>query len=250
MPDEKQQPLRKMPYRYLRESGAETIKILKIAISDLLYLLPECSRCFYLKAHGLLDRPRTPFPKIFSAIDRAIKEALNGVRTEYLAIGMPKGAICADGWWVRSDSLSTPGISACFSLRGRLDLLIELDAGGFGIVRVATSRQSEEFVHLRSLELHGLAWCVENPSSATALPAGSVSELGILTFEPGGFLLGNVAGGNLVGNLKWTAVERDQRWFGRRMDEVATLLDHEAPPPPDPDCMWCRHVVMANSLIG
>ena len=56
-----------------------------LAPSDFAFLWDECPRCFYLKVVRKQGRPRTPFPKVFGTIDRAMKSFYMGQRAESLA---------------------------------------------------------------------------------------------------------------------------------------------------------------------
>jgi len=42
--------------------------------TDLTFLWDECQRCFYNKVAQNCPRPRSPFPKVFAAIDRTMKD--------------------------------------------------------------------------------------------------------------------------------------------------------------------------------
>src|SRR5580698_8346615 len=56
-----------------------------LAPSDFAFLWDECPRCFYNKVVLNRGRPRSPFPNVFGAIDRAMKLFFLGGRAEGLA---------------------------------------------------------------------------------------------------------------------------------------------------------------------
>jgi hypothetical protein len=95
----------------------------KLSPSDLVFLYEECQRCFYLKVRGLLTRPRTPMPKIFTKIDALMKAYLQGQRTDRLAVGIPRGTFEYAERWVESEPLmenTTPPPSGSVSTGGSL----------------------------------------------------------------------------------------------------------------------------------
>jgi hypothetical protein len=61
-----------------------------LAPSDFAFLWDECPRCFYLKVVRREGRPRTPFPKVFGTIDRAMKSHYLGQRTDTLPSTCPR----------------------------------------------------------------------------------------------------------------------------------------------------------------
>ena len=50
----------------------------KLSPSDFVFLYEECKRCFYLKVARDYQRPRGPFPKIFTIIDGLMKDFFDG----------------------------------------------------------------------------------------------------------------------------------------------------------------------------
>src|SRR4051812_34521546 len=115
----------------------------KLSPSDLVFLYSECPRCFYLKVHGLSKRPRTPMPKIFSAIDKLMKVHLQGQRTSGLAAGMPKGTFEYAERWVESAPLEIEGCASSCHFRGRFDNIIRLDTAGWALVDLKTCHRRD-----------------------------------------------------------------------------------------------------------
>lgn len=92
----------------------------RLAPSDFAFLWEECKRCFYLKAHKKLYRPRAPFPSIFGTIDLAMKLHLRGLPTHELLPKMPKGVfLCEnDDAWVECKPILPPGYEKSVYIRG------------------------------------------------------------------------------------------------------------------------------------
>lgn len=95
-------------------------KLFRLAPSDFAFLWEECRRCFYLKAHKKLFRPRAPFPSIFGTIDLAMKMHLRGLPTQELLPEMPKGIfLCEnDDAWVECKPITPPGHDISLYIRG------------------------------------------------------------------------------------------------------------------------------------
>lgn len=101
----------------------------RLAPSDFAFLWEECKRCFYLKAHGQLYRPRAPFPSIFGTIDVAMKRHFQGLRTTSILPDMPPGVfLCEEeDAWVESLPISVPNHSASVYVRGMVRPLATSD---------------------------------------------------------------------------------------------------------------------------
>jgi hypothetical protein len=211
----------------------------QLSPSDLVFLYEECSRCFYLKVRGLLKRPRTPMPKIFTTIDITMKEFLDGKRTETLCCRMPKGTFRYAERWVASAPVLLPGCSSTVSFRGKFDDVLELDIGGYGLVDLKTCHRRDEHIPLYSRQLHAYAWCLENPAPG-ALSLSPISDMGLLVFEPDMFFKGALWSGGLCGDLNWIAIQRDNDGFREFLQAVVMLLESPTAPPPN-GCSWCRY---------
>ncbi len=92
----------------------------RLSPSDFAFLWEECKRCFYLKAHKKMYRPRAPFPSIFGTIDLAMKLHLRGLPTHELLPDMPKGTFLCENEdaWVECKPFSPPGHQKSVFIRG------------------------------------------------------------------------------------------------------------------------------------
>jgi PD-(D/E)XK nuclease superfamily protein len=221
---------------------------LKVAPSDLVFLFEECQRCFFLKVHGLLTRPRMPMPKVFSEIDRMMKRRLNGQRTDGLALCMPRGIFHYSERWVESSSMSIPGCEQTISFRGRFDNVLALDKSGVAVVDLKTCRRRDEHIALYSRQLHAYMWSLENPAPQ-AFALAPVDRLGLLVFEPNQFCTDQLYGAALSGGLHWIEIERNDREFLRFIGEVLTVLNSASAPAANPDCEWCRYRLLRKYEI-
>lgn len=96
----------------------------RLAPSDFAFLWEECRRCFYLKAHKTLYRPRAPFPSIFGSIDLAMKRHLRGLRTTDVIPDMPPGIfLCEDNdAWVECRPIVPPRHERSVYIRGMVSI--------------------------------------------------------------------------------------------------------------------------------
>ena len=211
--------------------------------SDFAFLWEECPRCFYNKVVLKQPRPRTPFPKVFGAIDRAMKDFYLGERAELVAPGAPAGVIGSPDRWVKSAPLAIAGGETAVVLRGRLDALVAGDDGADGVVDFKTALPSDAHVPLYGRQLHAYAWALETPASGRP---SEVSALGLLCFSPDKFEADG-ARGALLGDLAWIDVARDDAGFEAFLRDVVTVLEAGEPPEPAPGCPWCSRPCLASA---
>jgi len=203
--------------------------------TDLTFLWDECPRCFYKKVVLKQSRPRTPFPKVFGVIDRAMKDFYLGERAELVAPGAPAGIFGSPDHWVKSAPITLPGCPNPIVLRGRLDALVACDDGSHGVVDFKTAPPKAAHVRIYGRQLHAYGWALEHPASGRPF---EVSALGLLCFLPDQFHVeGDWAG--LLGDLEWVDIPRDDESFEGYLLEVVGVLEAPKPPPPAEGCPWC-----------
>lgn len=211
----------------------------KLAPSDFAFLWDECKRCFYLKVALGIERPKTPMPGIFTAIDGSMKEFFMGRRTEDVAPMLPPGTFAHAGKWVECAPMRPPGAARGLYVRGPFDTVIAFDDGSHALIDFKTSSQRTENVAKYARQLHAYAYALEHPASERAFALPRVERLGLLVYEPSRFkALGGAA--RLGGTLQWIEIAKDERAFLAFLSDVAAVLDAPAPPPAAEDCAWCR----------
>jgi hypothetical protein len=216
-----------------------------LAPSDLTFLFEQCKGCFYRKLVLGRRRPSTPFPKIFSTIDRAMKDFYLGRRAEKLAVGAPAGVIGSPDRWVKSIPIPVLGSDRPVVFRGRLDAMVACDDQSVGVVDFKCTLPSDSHLPLFTRQLHAYAWALEQPASGRPL---HVSALGLLCFSPNTFEA-NGSTGALVGELSWIDVPLEDEGFDAFLTEVVSLLEAD-PPTPAPDCHWCARADRAFILVA
>jgi hypothetical protein len=212
----------------------------RLSPSDLVFLYEECPRCFYLKVRGILNRPRTIMPKIFTTIDMHMKTYLQGKRTDGLAPNLPIGTFEYADRWVASAPLALPGCTSTCSFRGRFDNVVQLDSGNRALADLKTCHRRDEHIQLYSRQLHAYTWCLEHPAPG-ALFLGPIERMGLLVFEPHDFFKVPFCGGALTGRLQWVEIARDEEAFFELLSCVVRLLESPTPPPPAAGCAFCLY---------
>lgn len=215
-------------------------KLFKLSPSNLVFLLEDCQRCFWLQVVKGFRRPRTPMAKIFNIIDGAMKQQYAGRRTATFLPQLPPGTVVHGERWVESRPLQIPGTTSCCYLRGRFDTLIQFDDGSYAVVDFKTSQRRDEHIPLYSRQLHSYAKCLERPAPGR-FSAAPVTRMGLLIFEPSDFQDEGAAHASLDGPIVWREVPRDDDAFDAFLSEVVTLLEKPTPPEASPTCDWCKY---------
>ena len=211
---------------------------LKLSPSDFAFLWEECKCCFYLKVVKGFDRPRMAFPSVFGTIDRAMTTCYNGMQAQAIISSGPDGIIRAGQRWVRSRAIDLGLGSHTCCISGRLDALVEFDDGSYGVIDFKTSSVGGAHIPLYSRQLHAYAYALENPAPGQPV-LGRVSRLGLLVFQPGGYVHHTDQTAGLTGEVKWVEIPRDDAAFFDFLRQVTEVLALPSPPEPSPGCPWC-----------
>jgi len=214
-----------------------------LAPSDFAFLWDECRRCFYRKIVLKQPRSRTSFPKVFNRIDKAMKEAFVGRRSEALVSRAPRGTFGYPDLWVKSSPLILPESDTRCVIRGRLDSLISCDDATKAVVEFKTVEPNEDHLATYGRQLHAYGFALGHP---VGKPPQAVSALGIVCFTPQRFVA-EATKANLHGDLEWIEVPRDDAAFFEFLEEVVAVLDQPEPPSPSPTCPWCQASIGVQS---
>lgn len=212
----------------------------KLSPSDFSFLWEECRRCFYLKVVRGFSRPRMPFPKIFTTIDGHMTACYGGRRTEEICAELPAGTVQLGQKWVRSQPIDAGGVKGACYIRGRLDALAAFDDGTYGVIDFKTSSARGTHIPLYSRQLHAYAYAMEH-AAAGSLALSPVTRLGLLVFEPSGFVHLPGQGAQMDGRLEWVEMPRDDGLFLDFLGEVVSVLAQPEPPAPAKGCTWCAY---------
>ena len=114
----------------LKDQTTSASPSFRLSPSDFAFLWEECQRCFYLKAHKKLYRPRAPFPTVFGTIDTGMKRHFRGLRTDEIMPAMRSGTfLCEEkDAWVESTPITPPGHNASIYIRGMVSDIAFLES--------------------------------------------------------------------------------------------------------------------------
>lgn len=217
----------------------------KLSPSDLTFLWDECPRCFYLKVVHGFNRPASAFPKIFSRIDKLMKDFFEGQPTMSISASLPDGRVRFGEKWVTSQPITTHYHAATSYIRGKFDTAVEFDDGTFGVVDFKTSEPRPEHVPFYSRQLHAYTYALEHPASGS-FSLAPISRLGLLCVEP--VLMERAASGHLayLGEVTWLEIPRDDAWFLDFIGDILAVLESPLPPPAGLSCSYCQYRVDAR----
>jgi len=201
----------------------------KLAPTDITYAYEDCKRCFVLKVKRGIDRPSIRFPQVFGKIGALQDAYYAGRRTEEFCRDLPPGVVKYGEKWVECQPIRFPDRpNGCF-IRGRFDIVVDFDDGGYGVIDFKTREPAEEPTAMYGRQLHAYAHCLENPAPGK-LSLSPVKALGLLYFGPNQCDLQG-ARQILSGPLMWVEVPRDDAAFTSFLRDVVDLLDGDLPEP-------------------
>lgn len=220
------------------EPGA---KIWTLSPSDFAFLWDECKRCFYLKNVRNFRRPATPFPAVFSKIAGMQKTFFDGRPTQELVPALPLGRFAYGERKVVSKPIMGPDRTGAVVIRGRFDVAVEFEGGGYGVIDFKTSTPKDANVAKYGRQLHSYAYALENPSPA-ALGLAPVSMLGLLCLDPAAIVHGR-SGKKFYLQCQpvWVECARDDVGFLAFVEEMLGVLGLPEPPPASPTCSFCGY---------
>ncbi|HUV29206.1 MAG TPA: PD-(D/E)XK nuclease family protein [Anaerolineales bacterium] len=212
----------------------------KLSPSDLTFLWDECPRCFYLKVVRNFNRPGLAFPKIFTRIDRLMKEFFYQLPAEEISPALPPGQVAYADKWVYSAPISFPHHSSSCYIRGIFDTVLQFDDQSFAVVDFKTSQPKSEHVAFYSRQLHAYSYALENPHPGK-FSLSPITMLGLLCVEP--VQMNRTEQGNLAyeGQVTWLECPKDDKTFLEFIDGVLEVLDAPAPPAAHPKCSFCNY---------
>ena len=219
----------------------------KLSPSDFAFLWEECKRCFYLKVARGFYRPRTPFPGIFSVIDRLMNEYFNSRPNAEISDTLPPGVVKYGESWVESRPIALPGrASTCF-IRGRFDSVLEFEDGSYAVIDFKTTSTQSDHLPLYTRQLHAYAYALERAAPGN-LALSPITRLGLVCVEPDALVRDAQGRISYTGNAEWKEMPRDDAAFDAFLSEVVTLLDLPEPPAPGRRCEFCRYRAAARKM--
>jgi hypothetical protein len=213
-------------------------KDLIVSPSSFGFLYEECPACYYNTVHGLRRRPQTPFPSIFTSIDRAMKTHFAAAGMHAIAGERRRFRVLAQDGWVRSAPIPVRGHDLTLTIRGTFDSVLQFEDRRRAVCDWKTAPVKVELLPKYSRQLHAYAYALEHPALDEAK---KIDELGLGVFEPAAFASSNDAQASLTGGLTWMSMERDDVAFGRFLQTVGRLLALPSAPAPSAHCAFCAY---------
>jgi len=221
----------------------------KITPSEMTFLYEECKHCFVNRVKYGIGRPSIPIPGIFSIIASLQKEYHSDKRTEDFCPELPPGKVVLGEKWIQSKPISFEGTESTCYIKGRFDVVMELDDGTYLIGDFKTGNPSEEKTEMYGRQLHAYTYSLEH-AEEDSLSLGPITKLGLLYFTPDKYDQADVTRQILEGDLTWIEVERNDINFLQFMKDVVILLDGESPPLDPDNCIWCKFRKLTGETYG
>lgn len=219
----------------------------KLSPSDFAFLYEGCKRCYYLKVVHNISQPSIPLPSIFTKIAALLKDHYIGKRTEKLCTNLPPGVVSYGEEYVQSEIIQVPGHSNTCFIKGRFDVVVKFDEGGYGIIDFKTGSPNEEHHKLYSPQLHAYAYALENAAPG-ALVLSPVTKLGLLYFYPSSVSQHSVERIFYEAEICWIEIEKNYKEFLKFIGEVLNVLDCANLPDSSPTCEWCSYIRKLGNL--
>ncbi len=212
----------------------------KLSPSDLTFLWDECQRCFYLKVVHKFNRPSMAFPKIFTRIDRLMKDFFYQLPTDEISPSLPPGHVAFADKWVHSAPITTPGRAASCYIRGIFDTVLHFEDRSYAVVDFKTTQPKQEHISFYSRQLHAYSYALENPQPGK-FTLSPVATLGLLCVEP--VQMTRTRQGNLAyeGQVTWLECPKDDLVFLEFIDQALAVLEAPEPPAANPKCGFCGY---------
>lgn len=218
----------------------------RLSPSDLTFLWDECKKCFYLKCVHKFNRPSAPFPRIFGIIDKLMNEYFQGKHTAEINPDLPDGVVKYGEKWVVSQPIVLPNHDGQCFIRGRFDTVVEFSDGTYGIIDFKTTEPKPSHVPFYSRQLHAYAYALEYPASGK-LSLSPITKLGLLCVEPTAIDRNQDGQMAYLGGATWLEIPKDEATFLDFIGEVLSVLERPEPPPPGPECGYCKYRAQART---
>ena len=162
------------------------MKNYRISGSDLTFGL-SCPGCFYAKHNYKWRKPYSPFPSVFGAIDKSMKQYWVG-RNLSRVTSCPDMQIQSYEKHLLSQPIEFPRLNVSIQLSGVLDFYAT-NGSHSAIIDAKTSKLDEDGVdktaELYAPQLHCYREAVTNPAKPNSLKLENVDTLGLLVMSPG-----------------------------------------------------------------
>ena len=211
----------------------------KLSPSDFAYLYEECKLCYYLKIKQGIQRPFSPFPAVFTALNTRIQGALIGKDLRKLSSVLPSGIVESQEGFVESQLVPNTQLF----IKGKYDLLVRQPDGTYLIVDFKISQPSEEKIAKYQTQLQAYHYAFEHPQKGDIK---NITKLGLIVMYPDKTVFND---GKVVVEFppKWLEVSIHKDSFLSFIYEVNSLFNGPTPNE-NPNCGWCRYRHLGEHL--
>lgn len=205
----------------------------KLSPSYFRYLWEDCKYCYYQQVKMHRNTPQTPFPAIFTRMNKLLQDSVMGKDLQEINPALPSGLIASQEGTLRSEPIM--GAEECY-ISGRYDILIDLEDGTRAIVDFKITKADKEQIKKYASQLHAYKYALEHPAKGKPV---TVSHMGLIAVTPESI---EHVGGQFIFTAKpeWHPIEEDMEGFLAFMSEIQEVL--QGPPPPQsPTCPYCKY---------
>ncbi|MHA2610396.1 MAG: hypothetical protein V2G48_00755 [bacterium JZ-2024 1] len=199
-------------------------------------IFTECPRCFWLHYRQGIKRPEGPFPTLFSALDRIIKEYFQQYREQGILPPLVAGKL-PEG---RLGKLSSLDLryehESGLTIYGRLDEIFEYPDGSIVPLDHKTRASPPDEVHpAYILQANVYSALLTWKEIATRPEAFFVYY--VPASPPGGDLFHGLLLNTYVKRVETSLLDVEEL-----VEKIAEVLYSDNIPPPAPDCIFCEYV--------
>lgn len=217
--------------------------------SSLTFEYNSCQRCFWLQAKKIWKKPSQPFPRVFTTIDRCMREYYHNTDARLISSDLPSGIIDTTERTITSAPIQLPGKNSSLIFSGKMDALVQFTDGTVGIIDFKTTETRDEQLAFYSRQLHAYRHILKYPQTG---PSQDTSHMGLLCVTPNRMAHGEAAfsteGSKLDPpispkmaifemKLTWKPIAVDDAGWMVFLDQLTQIL--EGAEPETKKCTWC-----------
>lgn len=224
-----------------------TMKVFKLSPSDFAFLWKECKRCYWMKYAKSTPRPFAPMAKIFNTIDGGMQAFFQGKTLSEIDPSLPNIKVIAKNVPCTSEAMQFKDLGAQVFVHGKTDGVgQDMDTKGYVIIDYKTSMPKPEHLLIYAAQLHSYAYAFTK-AAENANSYKPITRMGLLVYEPQDFSVEGVDA-QLKGQITWTEIDLDKKWFKDMLHEVAELLMQPEPPESSSNCSYCKYIESIKSM--
>jgi hypothetical protein len=193
-------------------------------------------------------RVNTPFPAIFSRIDKETQKLTQSVKLREMGESFPDAEIAACDMFVKSKEIVFEELGVAIQLSGRLDVLARyLDGSGYIVIDYKTTMASPEIVEKYFMQLHSYAFGAEYPAEGDAF---KIKSLGIAVTQPGAAVFSENKNKMLLEfDFSYFDVGIQKKMFMSEIKKAAELISSKEIVPHAEDCSFANYAKSFGDLM-